>query len=231
MLTLRSALKNRNLLKGLRNRGQFFERAFRHPSSQCLHDEKSGFIILDTLSGNVRDLSPLIMSKNYFDMTLQVESSDLKGVVCFSKQRCGLFQKVNDSDTEDLVLKRPRFQNDDILITDYTNINTSIIIACTVQQKITTVSEVLTEAAMFDRVNIEVVISHLSNITQHERDGKMLTFRIGVVHNDTGFANVSISEELTNKVVNRKSYRFTNLNVGRFKRKRVLKATYVSKIV
>ena len=43
------------------------------------------------------------------------------------------------------------------------------------EQKITTVSEVLTEAAMYDRVNIEAVISHLSNITQHERDGKMIT--------------------------------------------------------
>ena len=43
------------------------------------------------------------------------------------------------------------------------------------EQKITTVSEVLTEVAMYDRVNIEAVISHLSNITQHERDGKMIT--------------------------------------------------------
>ena len=43
------------------------------------------------------------------------------------------------------------------------------------EQKITTVSEVLPEAAMYDRVNIEAVISHLSNITQHERDGNMIT--------------------------------------------------------
>ena len=42
---------------------------------------------------------------------------------------------------------------------------------------------------------------------------------------------MSIFEELTNKVVNGKSYRFQNLNVGRFKRERVLKATDVSKIV
>ena len=67
--------------------------------SQCLHDEKNGFMILDTLSGNVRDLSPLKMSKNntpYFDMNLQVESGDLKRVVCFSKQRNELFRKVTD---------------------------------------------------------------------------------------------------------------------------------------
>ena len=142
-----------------------------------------------------------------------------------------LFRKVHDSDTEGVVIKRPRFQNDDILITDYININNSTIIPCTVEQKITTVSEVLTEVAMFDRVNIEAVISHLSSITQHERDGKMVTVRTAVNHDETGFANVSIFEELTNKVVNGKSYRFTNLNVGRFKRGRVLKTTDVSKIV
>ena len=48
---------------------------------------------------------------------------------------------------------------------------------------------------------------------------------------ETGFANVSIFEELTNKVVNAKSYSFTNLNVGRLKRERGLKTTDVSKIV
>ena len=157
------------------------------------------------------------MSRNntpYFDMSLQVESGNLKRVVCFSKQRNGLFRKVNNSETESVITKRPYFQNDDILITDYTNINTSTIIPCTVEQKITAISEVLTEAAVYDRVNIEAVISHLSNITQHERDGKMVTVRTGVVLDETGFANVSIFEELTNKLVNAKSYLFTNLNVG-----------------
>ena len=73
-------------------------------------------------------------------MNLQLESGDLKRVV----------------------IKRPRFQNDDILITDYTIFHTSTIIPCTVKQKITTISEVLTEAAMHNRVNIEAVISIFS---------------------------------------------------------------------
>ena len=85
------------------------------------------------------------------------------------------------------------------------------------EQKITTVSEVLTEAVMFARANIEVVISHLSNIAQHERDLKMVAVPTGVAHDETGFANVAIFKGLTNKVVNGKLYRFTNLNVGQFK--------------
>ena len=75
------------------------------------------------------------------------------------------------------------------------------------------------------------MISHLSDFTQHESDGKMVTVRTGVLHDETGFANVSISEELTNKVVNVNSYCFKNLHVGRFKRECVLKTMDVSKIV
>ena len=45
----------------------------------------------------------------------------------------------------------------------------------------------------------------------------MVTVHTGVAHDETGPANVSIFKELTNKVVNGKSYRFTNLNVGQFK--------------
>ena len=84
---------------------------------------------------------------------------------------------------------------------------------------------------MYDYVNIEAGISHLSNITQHELDEKMVAVRTGVVNYETGFGNVSIFDELTNKVVNGKSYRFTNLNPGRFKRERVLKTTNLSKII
>ena len=81
---------------------------------------------------------------------------------------------------------------------------------------------------MYCRGNIEAVI--LDNIREHELDGKMVVVCTGVVHDETGLTNASILE-LTNKVVNGKSYRFTNLNVGRFKRERVLKTTDVSKVI
>ena len=84
------------------------------------------------------------------------------------------------------------------------------------QQNITTISEVLAETIKYYRVKIEAAISE--NIIQHERDEKIVTVCMGVVQNDAGLVNASIFEELTNKVVNGKSYSFTNLNVGRFKR-------------
>ena len=84
------------------------------------------------------------------------------------------------------------------------------------QQNITTISKVLAETIMYYRVKIEAAIS--DNIRQHELHGKMVTVCTGVVQNDAGLVNASIFEELTNKVVNGKSYSFTKLNVGRFKR-------------
>ena len=63
-----------------------------------------------------------------------------------------------------------------------------------------------------------------------KRDGKMVTVRTGVVHDEIDFGNLSVFED-PRKVVNAKSYCFTNLNVGRFKRERVLKTTDVPKIV
>ena len=114
-------------------------------------------------------------------------------------------KEVNNSDTEGIKIKRPRFQNDDILIADFTKIITSSIIPSTVKQKITKISEVLIEGAMHHRLNIKAMISHPSNIRQHDRDGKMVAVCTGVVHDETSLANLSIFEELTNKLVNGKS--------------------------
>ena len=109
-------LKSYQPFKGCRpKKGKLFllegMEGFKHPFSLCLDDEKQFycFIVLDTLSGNVRDLSPQKMSKNntpYFVKNLQVELGDLRRVVCFSKQRYELFRKFNNSDTEGVVIKR-----------------------------------------------------------------------------------------------------------------------------
>ena len=170
----------------------FFGGGLKHLFPLCLHDEKNGFIVLDTLSGNVRDLLPQKMSKNntpYFAKNYQVELDDLKRVACFNKQRYELFRKFNNSDTEVVVIKKI-FIYINILITHYININTSSIIRSSVQQNITTISEVLAETIMYYRVKIEAVIS--DNIRQHDLDEKMVTVCTGVAQNDAGLVNESI---------------------------------------
>ena len=56
-------------------------------------------------------------------MDFHTESGDTKRVVCITNYK--LFQKVNESKTEGVIIKKARIENDNILITDFTNVNTS----------------------------------------------------------------------------------------------------------
>ena len=121
------------------------------------------FCFRKPLAGQVSNLSPIKMSKskaNYFDMELQTVSGEGKRVVCFTKQRYDLFRKINESQTELVVIKKLRIQNDDILITDYTKVNISAITQClTKDLKIANIATVLGGAALYDTFNIQVTVS------------------------------------------------------------------------
>ena len=168
---------------------------------------------------------------NYFDIELQTVSAERKRVVCFTKQRYDLFCKVNESQKEGVIIKKTRIENDDILITDYTKVSISAIRQCVTKSlKITSIATVLGEAALHDRFNIQATVSHVSDIDNHERDGNMMAVRTAVVHNRAGFATMTVLSQLTKEIVDGKSYQFTNVNVGRYKKERVLKTTEMTKI-
>ena len=81
-------------------------------------------------------------------MELQTVSGERKLVVCFTKQRYNLFHKVNESQAERMIIKKPRIKNDGILITDYTKVSISTITRClTKDLKIANIATVLGEAA------------------------------------------------------------------------------------
>ena len=89
---------------------------------------------------------------------------------------------------------------------------------------------VLSEPALYDRFNIPATVSHVSNIDNHERDGNMMAVRSAVAHDKMGFVTMTIFSQLTNEVADGKSYQFTNINVGCYKKERVLKTTEMTKI-
>ena len=164
-------------------------------------------------------------------MELQAYSGERKWVVCFTKQRYDLFCKVNESQTEGVMIKKPRVQNGDILITDYTKVSISAITQCMIKDlKIANIATVLVEAALYDRFNIQVTVSHASDIDNHERDGNMMAVKTAVVHDKTGFDRMTVFSQLTKKIADGKSYQFTNVNVGRYKKERVLKTTEMTKV-
>ena len=52
-------------------------------------------------------------------------SGERKWVVYFTKQRYNLFRNVNESQPEEVIIKEPRIQNDNILIPYYRKVNIS----------------------------------------------------------------------------------------------------------
>ena len=137
------------------------------------------------------------MSKNktsYFDTELQTVSGERKRVVCFTKQRYDLFRKVNESQMEGMIKKKLGIQNDDILITDYTKVSIAAITQCVTKDlKIANIATVLGEAALYNRFNIQAIVSHVSDIDNYECDRDMMVVRTAVVHDKTGFATMTIS--------------------------------------
>ena len=101
-------------------------------------------------------------------MELQAVSGERTRVVCLTKLRYNLLHKVNERQMEGVTIKKPRIQNDNILIPDYRKLSISAITQClTKDLKIANIVVVLGEAALYDRFNIQETVSHASNIDNH----------------------------------------------------------------
>lgn len=102
-----------------------------------------------SFSGHISRLSPIKTSKrnfNCFDMELRTSSGNTWRVVCFTKQRYYVFKRIKDSKTEVVTIKNPRIQTDDVLMVDFSNINTlPWTPAVSVKVTITGILNVLTE--------------------------------------------------------------------------------------
>ena len=96
--------------------------------------------------------------------------------------------------------------------------------------KITNIATALGEATLYNRFSIQASVSHVSDIDKHERDGNMMTVRSAVVHKNTSFATIRVFSHFTKEIADGKSYQFTNVNVGRYKKEPVLKTIEIIRI-
>ena len=79
-------------------------------------------------------------------------------------------------------------------------------------------------------MKLQAIFSHVSDIDNHERDGNMMAVWTAIVHGKTGFATVTVFSQLTKEIADGKCYQFTNVNMGRYKKERVLNTTEMTKI-
>ena len=77
------------------------------------------------------------------------------------------------------------------------------------------------EADLYDRSNIQTTVSHVSGIDNHERDGNMMAVRTTVAHDKTVFATMTVLSQLTKEIADGKSYQFTNVVMGCYRKEQV----------
>ena len=180
-------------------------------------------------------MSPLKMSKKskaYFDMDFYDVDGGTKRAVCFQQKRYTLFQSLNDSQTQGVVIKRPRMQDDNILITDYSQIKKKTLKSPESESlKVTSVEGAFSECALFERVHLQGIVTHLSEIKERERDGKLVKIRTAIILDNSGFGEISFFGDHVYNVAEKEQYALNHIVVSRYKLKRVLKTTDVTKIV
>ncbi|XP_057309079.1 uncharacterized protein LOC130647301 [Hydractinia symbiolongicarpus] len=188
-----------------------------------------------SLNAFVVSLSPLKESKKhvpYFDMELQSDAGSERAV-CFTKARYDLFKRLNKSDNEGVSLKRFKKSNNDILITDYSQVKK---IAMNRQRpeesiQISEIATSLAECALFQRINIKGIITAISEVkTSQKDDGNAIQFKTAIVSDSSGHANITIFGDLVNQVKNDEAVLLTHIQIARFKKDRLLKTTDITKL-
>ena len=165
-------------------------------------------------------------------MDLDTDTGEQHRAVCFAKDRYPIFMKVNDSNSDGVILKRIKLNDNDILITDYTQIK---VYSPDEERKvapiiISKIASVMAECSLFDRVNIKGILSHISPIETYENDGRPVKLRKCILHDDSGFCCCKLFGELSEQVEENKPYLFTHLVVNKYKSSRLLKSCEVTVI-
>ena len=159
-------------------------------------------------------------------------NSGLHRAVCFSKDLYPIFDEVNNSTTTGIILKRAKHSNDDILITDFTQIKKFAVGEEQLLEplKMSKINSVISESALYDRVNVKATITHLSSIKVGTCNAKPVDLITAVMYDDTGFCDVTLFGDIVNKIEEQGSCLFTHLVVSKYKNKRLLKSSEVTTI-
>ena len=114
-------------------------------------------------------------------------------------------------------------QDDDILITDYSQIKKETLKSPESESlKVTSVEGAFSECVLFERVNLQGIVTHLSEIKERGRDGKLVKIRTAIIHDNSGFGEISFFGDHV-YVVEKEQYALNHIVVSRYKLKRSAK--------
>lgn len=153
--------------------------------------------------------------------------------VCFNKARYQLFEKINDSKDKGITMKKIMKEDDDtILITEYSQINTVDLDTKKSPKEeldFTNIADAIAEKGLYERVNIQGILTNLSEVNTVSTSGSDIRLKTALVHDTSGYANLTIFGCSVDNVEENKTYKISHVCISNFKSSRVLKTTELTK--
>ena len=183
-------------------------------------------------------MTPIKVSKvkkrRYFDFSIQNDDTLHRGV-CFSTEKHRLFNSIiNDSSNSGIEIKRFRSSdnNSDIIVNDFSLVKKTELNfeRKTLQSKFFTIEQVINKCAIYDIVDVTGLIYNLQTEAEHEKDGKPLRIRKGMIKNETESIEIVLFSSSVDEVSNNTPYDFKKMRVQKFMNDRILKSTETIKV-
>ena len=156
-----------------------------------------------------------------------------KRAVYFDKRTYDLFQKLNDSPTHGISIKRPRHsENDDIMITDFSKTKKVKVDHIAVQQlEETPINEALSEKVIIARFYVKGILTNISTVKLHHNDdGSNFNLRTAFINDKAGQCEMTIFGKVSETLKENVHYLINHVYLDKYKYNRILKPSDVSKI-
>ena len=88
----------------------------------------------------------------------------------------------------------------------------------------------INEYAIYDIVNVTGLVYNLQKEAEHEKDGKPLRIRRGMIKDETRTIEIVLFSSLVDEVSNNTPYDFKKMRVQKFMNDRILKSTETTKV-
>ena len=190
-----------------------------------------------SVSGYLSEVSPIKVSKDkkrrYFNLSIQNDNTLHRGV-CFSWEKHRLFNNINVSSHSGIEIKcfGSSDNNNDIIVNHFSSVKKTDLNfeRKTLQSKCFTIEQVINECAIYDIVDVTGLVYNLQTEAEHEKDGKPLRIRKGMIKDETGSIGIVLFSSLVDEVSNNTSYDFKKMKVQKFMNNRILKSTEITKV-
>ena len=141
---------------------------------------------------------------------------------------------INDSSHSRIEIKRFRSgdNNNDIIVNDLSSVKKTELNfeRKILQSKIFTIEQVINECAIYDIADVTSLVYNLQTEVEHEKDGKLLRIRKGIIKDETESIEIVLFSLLVDEVSNNTSYDLKKMRVQKLMNDRILKSTETTKV-